>query len=327
MKNCAANDTPTDDDRDGRLNEDPHEDLDGDGWITSLRVEDPAGDFAPLVSDLRVLVKADHAKNEPGRYRFFSEGIDNDLDEMFNEDPAGGVSFDRNFTFQYPFFKPGAGSHQVSEIESRAVADFAFTHLNIALVFSFGLEDNLIEPWKKGEETTFRKTAPPAADAERLAFLAKQFRELGAPAGPAGSIPGEGSFARWAYFHFGRWSLVSRGWWIPPSDAKNHDAKNHDAKPGEPKPGDIKPSAVEANAPPAKDASSNDHASNDTTAKAEAKPGEREKPKETDKRGADDTSALAWLCAKTSPDLSLGSRSNIPTFLVAAWKRAGSSRF
>ena len=93
-----------------------------------------------------MLIKADPARGEVGRYRLITEGIDNDHDEAFNEDPPGGVSFNRNFTAHYPFFGVGAGPHQVSEIETRAVADFAFSHSNIALVFSFAPKTTCSKP-------------------------------------------------------------------------------------------------------------------------------------------------------------------------------------
>ena len=43
----ATNETPTDDDRDGATDEDPCEDLNDDGFITMLRIEDPSGEYLP----------------------------------------------------------------------------------------------------------------------------------------------------------------------------------------------------------------------------------------------------------------------------------------
>jgi hypothetical protein len=149
----AGNERPTDDDRDGATNEDPAEDLNNDGLITLMRVADEAGRYMPHAGDPRVLTPADTKKNEQGRYSVYIEGRDNDGDEKFNEDGPGGVAFNRNFTFRHPFFKVGAGPHQVSEIETRAVADFCFDHPNIALVFTFTPEDNLMKPWKPGNDS------------------------------------------------------------------------------------------------------------------------------------------------------------------------------
>ena len=147
----TGNARATDDDRDGQTNEDPGEDLNGDGQITMMRVEDPTGRYMPHPDDPRVLIEADPRKGEQGKYQLFPEGIDNDKDGEQSEDGPGGVAFDKNFPFEYPYFAAGAGPHQVSEPEVRAVADFAFDHPNIYLVLSFSPHDNLAHPWKPGD--------------------------------------------------------------------------------------------------------------------------------------------------------------------------------
>jgi len=212
----AANPRPIDDDADGRIDEDPPEDLNGDGWITQLRVADPSGTHVPHPQEPRLLVPADPARRERGQYRLLVEGRDNDGDGQQQEDAPGGVAFNRNFTFRYPYFQPGAGPHQVCEPETRAVADFAFARPNIGLVFSFSPEDNLYHTWKPGGDSGQRiKTAVLGEDVPHLELLAEEYRKLhggaDAPAPPAG----EGSFSEWAYFHYGRWSLAARAWWVP----------------------------------------------------------------------------------------------------------------
>ncbi len=212
----SGNERATDDDRDGRLDEDPAEDLDGDGAITWLRVEDPAGKWMEHPADSSILIEAVRSDDERGRWSLYSEGVDNDKDGAFNEDGPGGVDFNANLTWNYPFFAPGAGPHQVSERETRALLDWLFSRPNIAMVLSFGPDDNLQHPWKpdgrkEGErilEVILRDDAPHAD------FVAEKARALlgeGAP-GPGS---GAGSFAKWAYFHYGRWSFASRGWWVP----------------------------------------------------------------------------------------------------------------
>jgi hypothetical protein len=76
-----GNAVSTDDDRDGKTNEDGFDDLDGNGKITLMRVESPIGDYKPHPDDPRKLVKADLVKGEKGRYLVFPEGKDNDKDE------------------------------------------------------------------------------------------------------------------------------------------------------------------------------------------------------------------------------------------------------
>ncbi len=87
---------PIDADRDGRTNEDPPEDLNGDGVITTMRLADPAPGSpwpATLAADPenpRLMKAPDAAKGESARYAVFIEGTDNDGDGRFNEDGPGG---------------------------------------------------------------------------------------------------------------------------------------------------------------------------------------------------------------------------------------------
>ena len=63
-----GNASPTDDDRDGKSNEDGFDDLDGNGKITMMRVESLAGDYKTNPDDPRSLIKADLNKGEKGKY-------------------------------------------------------------------------------------------------------------------------------------------------------------------------------------------------------------------------------------------------------------------
>jgi hypothetical protein len=228
----AGNWRETDDDRDGENGEDPPEDLNGDGCITVMRVEDPSGKYMPHPDDPRVLIEADRKKNEQPRYAVYTEGRDNDEDETFNEDGPGGVDFNRNFTFKYPYFKPGAGPHQISEPETRAVADFAYDHTNIAAVFTFTPEDNLFHLWRvDGNAERGRiKTTLLSKDAPYVKHIAEEYKKLhggkDAPKPPGGA----GSFSQWAYWHYGRWSFAARGWWIPKVEVKKEGEEKEKKK-------------------------------------------------------------------------------------------------
>jgi len=204
----------TDDDRDFEQGEDPCEDLNGDRWITQMRVEDPLGEYLAHPDDPRVMIKADPKKGERGKYRLLSEGVDNDEDEAFNEDAGLGISFNRNFPFQYPYFKQGAGPYQVSEPMSRAVADFCYDHPHIFLVFTFSPEDNLFHPWKPKDTGRIKMQMMPE-DAEAFPTMAEKYRKVHGGKNCPPSPTGNGSFTQWAYFHYGRWSLAARGWWVP----------------------------------------------------------------------------------------------------------------
>jgi hypothetical protein len=141
-----GNANATDDDRDGKQNEDGFDDLDGDGKITWMRIESPIGEYRLHPDDPRILIKADAAKGEKGKYLLLSEGRDNDKDGQFNEDGEGGVWFDKNLTYKHPSFTPGAGEFAVSENENRALLDNLFELFNVYAVVMFGSNNNLSTP-------------------------------------------------------------------------------------------------------------------------------------------------------------------------------------
>lgn len=141
-----TNVAPRDDDNDGRVDEDGPEDLNGDGLITVMRVKIPGGEYMIDPEEPRLMKRADPKKGETGAYRLYLEGTDNDGDGFVNEDPPGGVDINRNFAHEYPYYKPDAGPHMISEAESRALMDWVIAHRNIAAVLTFGESDNLIVP-------------------------------------------------------------------------------------------------------------------------------------------------------------------------------------
>ena len=141
-----TNATPRDDDNDGRTDEDGPEDLNGDGFITVMRVKAAGGEYMIDPEEPRLMKKADPKKGESGSYKLFWEGADNDGDGFINEDPPGGTDINRNFAHDYPYYKAEAGPHMVSEVETRALMDWIVAHRNVAAVLTFGESDNLIVP-------------------------------------------------------------------------------------------------------------------------------------------------------------------------------------
>jgi len=137
---------PFDDDNDGRVNEDGPEDLNDDGYITVMRVPDPAGAYMVDPTDARIMKAADATKGETGTHALYWEGTDTDNDGFINEDGPGGVDLNRNFQHAYPYWQADAGLHMVSEVETRALMDFALAHGNIGAILTFGLTDNLVTP-------------------------------------------------------------------------------------------------------------------------------------------------------------------------------------
>ena len=143
---------PHDNDRDGLLDEDPEEDLDGDGVIYQIRkkavteadkekanyIVDPAHPSAKLMK--RVFPGK-------GEYLIYTEGIDNDLDGSFNEDGVGGLDLHRNYPENWRpdvggdltgrgYTQNGAGEAPLSEVESKSTVLWMLTHPNISVVNS-----------------------------------------------------------------------------------------------------------------------------------------------------------------------------------------------
>jgi hypothetical protein len=143
---------PYDDDKDGLFDEDPEEDLNGDGVIHMMRKlastpeekekanyiidpKDPSGRLMKRVFDGK------------GEYLMYTEGIDNDGDGRFNEDGIGGLDLHRNYPENWRpdsggdmtgrgYTQGGAGEYPLSEIETRSTVLWLLSHPNISVVNS-----------------------------------------------------------------------------------------------------------------------------------------------------------------------------------------------
>ena len=140
----TSNGNPLDDDLDMKVDEDGPDDLNQDGQITSMRVKDPQGEWIIDPADPRLMRKADPQKGESGVYKLYVEGLDNDGDESYNEDPPGGVDIQRNFPHDFETNDAEAGRWPVSQNETLALAQFLAAHRNIALVLNYSHENTLL---------------------------------------------------------------------------------------------------------------------------------------------------------------------------------------
>jgi hypothetical protein len=222
----TVNTRSTDDDRDFVFDEDPYEDLNNDGYITLIRVNDPSGKYTESDEDKRVMVNADLSKGQKGHWLVFSEGVDNDKDGNFNEDGPGGVNFNRNFTFNYEEFGLNAGLHPVSEPETKAVADFLFDRFNIYAVFTFGPQDNLGQPLKSADLPAGERkiTSIMKKDESINKLVSDRYHEITGTKGAPLTITSPGNFMDWAYFHYGRYSFSTPAWWFPAEKGKSIEA-------------------------------------------------------------------------------------------------------
>jgi hypothetical protein len=135
---------PYDNDNDGLLDEDPGDDLDGDGRIRQMRIKTEAGEGDYLIDPRdpkgRLMTRAEDGK---GNYDLMSEGIDNDGDGRINEDGIGGLDLHRNYPENWRpmeeatgrgYTQRGAGAYPLSEAETRSLVVFLLEHPNVSVM-------------------------------------------------------------------------------------------------------------------------------------------------------------------------------------------------
>jgi hypothetical protein len=125
---------PWDEDGDGLEDEDAGDDLDGDGQVLQMRVEDPAGRLKVSEEDLRLMVERASDELEGTFYRVFLEGMDDDGDGEYNEDRHGGVDQNRNFpgNWEPVHIQSGAGPYPMWVQEIRALVEYLEANRHIA---------------------------------------------------------------------------------------------------------------------------------------------------------------------------------------------------
>lgn len=144
---------PVNEDMDDATDEDGPNDLNGDGYITSLRVKDPEGIWVIDEDDPRLMRRADQSKGEKGVYKLYTEGLDNDNDGIYNDDPIGGVNTGINFPHLFQPFTPTGGQWPGSTPEVYSVMKFIFDHPEIAATFTFGSTNFALVPPEGGRKS------------------------------------------------------------------------------------------------------------------------------------------------------------------------------
>ncbi len=149
---CPRNITPVNDDRDDRTDEDGPDDLNGDGYITQMRVKDLSGEWIPVPGEPRLLKKADWAKGEKGLFKLYPEGLDNDGDGRYGEDGPGGVNLGIAFPHLFKYHLPASGLWPGSEKETFALLKFFDEHREVGLTFVFGASNFCLNPPRGGRQ-------------------------------------------------------------------------------------------------------------------------------------------------------------------------------
>src|ERR687894_739195 len=115
------------------------EDVDGDGEILQMRVEDEHGEWRASDGDPRLMVP--RAPDEAGGtyYRLYKEGTFKDYDgfERKIARPFHGLDMNRQYPYHWQDEERDAGPYPLSEPESRAQVDFVLAHDNIFGVHTY----------------------------------------------------------------------------------------------------------------------------------------------------------------------------------------------
>jgi Zinc carboxypeptidase len=210
--------SPRDDDRDGLVDEDGYDDLNGDGQITEMRRKNPQGAWRTSPDDPRVLVPVgpgETVRSEDRYDRLGFEGIDNDGDGLVNEDPPGGYDMNRNWPadWQPDHIQGGAGDYPLCWPETRSVALFLLDHPNVAGVQSFHNAAGMI---LRGPGHVSRQGEYPAGD-DRVAAEIGRVGEKMIPFYKSLVIHKDlynvhGGFVTWTYEHMGIFSFTNELW-------------------------------------------------------------------------------------------------------------------
>ena len=112
-------------------------DMDGDGLIVQMRIEDPTGEWRIADADRRLMVQREPGEvNKGPYYRLYREGeIRGEWDGVtFEIEKPRDGNLNRNFPagWRPDFRQYGAGDLPLSEPEAKAIADFLLTHPNIS---------------------------------------------------------------------------------------------------------------------------------------------------------------------------------------------------
>ena len=125
---------PMDEDGDGLKDEDPDNDVNGDGHIVQMRVKDPNGRWKVSDQDDRLMVRRRPGEIQGAFYRVLTEGLDDDEDGRYNEDRLGGVDPNRNGpgNWRPDYIQRGAGPYPLYCPGVRAEVEFIEKRQNIA---------------------------------------------------------------------------------------------------------------------------------------------------------------------------------------------------
>ena len=205
---------PYDEDQDGLLDEDPGNDLDKDGIITTMRVKNENGKYKISSKDDRVMEAREVGESVGTYYDIYTEGVDDDGDGSYNEDGVGGIDMNRNFPRNWglEFEQRGAGPYPLSEPETRATIEFLNSRRHIGGVFHGHTSGGFL--FRLPSTTSWDNYN--MADQRLIMELSNMYNTTtGQPVRPSYSNPRlhrHGTLISWSYWDFGVVAYVPEFW-------------------------------------------------------------------------------------------------------------------
>lgn len=230
-RDYSGNAAMHDNDRDHKVDENGPSDLNGDGWITQIRM---AGSKPPWTkpslvadpADARLMKRPDATKGELPVFTVWTEGIDSDGDGRIAEDWKGGIAVDRNFPHRWPEFEDEAGAYPLIAPESKALADFVIANPRIFAAIVIGRHDTVVSvPDGKAKAEGGMPAMIDEADVGAYGEAAKLVREALGVKRAMGSDTA-GSFVAWMNAQRGVPTFATQGWGRPDVPSKEKDAKD-----------------------------------------------------------------------------------------------------
>ena len=196
------------------------EDIDGDGRILQMRIEDPNGAWKVYPDDPRLMIRRDPIETGGTYYRILPEGLIKNYDGMTIKvlGPKQGLDLNRNFpaSWRPEGEQHGAGPFPTSEPEARNLVDFISKHQNITGTISFHtMSGVLLRPYDDRSDDAF-----PAEDLWTYQKIGEKGTEITSYAHisvfhdfkyhPKQVITG--GFDGWTYDHLGLFSWTVEFW-------------------------------------------------------------------------------------------------------------------
>ena len=196
------------------------EDLDGDGRILQMRIEDPNGGWKAHPEEPRLMIRRDPIETGGKYYRILPEGLLKDYDGVMIKvlGPKQGLDLNRNFPagWRTESDQHGAGPYPTSEPEARNLVDFIAKHPNITGTISFHtMSGVLLRPYDDRSDDEF-----PTNDLWTFQKIGEKGTEI--TSYPNISVfhdfkyhPKQvitGGFDTWAYDHVGVFSWTVEFW-------------------------------------------------------------------------------------------------------------------